>query len=406
MSTNNFEYANKPKTVSIQNQTTQASSKTPGPLPSLLNSETASQKINSSTGYIYQYGIKNIGLSHSLYQQAGVFVTKPINVEGNIVEVSLSTSEDHPLFNELDGMATDRVTSIEYYISLEENPSPSDWVSILPEETKTIKCEKLFFQGSSAKLRFTADISDEENTNVYKNNILISKSDWYFTDRGASIQLSAPRDQSAIYTIDYVPDSDLLDPWTIKVGDRFSKKVRQTERFLNGTDSNNTIKLSKYPFIDYDLVNQSPSYDPNKSDYRPIDVFLTDATIAAGNGQTQKEFYPMVYSNKEEFITKNRTDYKNNKDSTLNKYSINPDSPYKVIEYKQEKNKLIFTESFNRADLYYNEATNHGNATVVVQYDYLVTSFRLKIILRKNTGDELVVTPLTNSYQLKFKVMK
>ncbi|TKJ02294.1 hypothetical protein FC702_18720, partial [Bacillus cereus] len=72
----------------------------------------------------------------------------------------------------------------------------------------------------------------------------------------------------------------------------------------------------------------------------------------------------------------------------------------------QEKNKLIFTESFNRSDLYYNEATNHGNATVVVHYDYLVTNFRLKVILRKNVGDELVVTPMVDSYQLKFKVMK
>lgn len=269
-----------------------------------------------------------------------------------------------------------------------------------------MKCERLFFQGSSAKLRFIADISDEDNTKVYRNNILMNRSDWYFTERGASIQLATSHDQSSIYTIDYIPAADLADPWTIKVGDRFSKKVRQTERFPNGTDSNNVIKLSKYPFVDYSQVNATSTYDPNTSTYRPLDVFLVDGSIATGNGQTQREFYPQSYTKNTEYITKNRTDYKNSKDVILKKYSITAEAPYKVMEYKQEKNKLVFTESFNRANLYYNEASNHGNATVVVQYDYLVTDFRLKIIARKNTGEELVVTPLVNSYQLKFKVMK
>ncbi|MEK1828983.1 hypothetical protein AAAC51_07490 [Priestia megaterium] len=327
-------------------------------------------------------------------------------MEGNIVEVSLSTSEDHPLFNELDGMATDRVTSVEYYISLEENPSANDWFPILPEESKVIKCEKLFFQGSSAKLRFTADIANEDTTCVYKNNIKLDRSEWYFTERGAAIQLSSTYDQNSIYTIDYVPEEDLSNPWVVQVGNRFSKRVNVTEQFENGTDSNNVIKLSKYPFIDYEAINAGASYDPNTSSYKPLEVYLTNASIANGNGGTEKEFYPVAYSKSGDYVTKNRTDYKNNKDLPLNKYNITTDAPYKVMEYKQEKNKLIFTESFNRANLYYNEASNHGNATVVVKYDYLVTDFRLKIILRKNTGDELVVTPIVNSYQLKFKVMK
>lgn len=406
MSVDSFSYASKPINQTAKNKTETATTTVPGPLPSIVDQSSLSKRTNSSTKYVYQYGIKNIGLTHSLYQQAGVFVTKPIEVEGNIVEVSLSTYEDHPLFNELDGMATDRVTSIEYYVALEENPSTNDWLPILPEGTENVKCEKLFFRGSSAKLRFTADINEIKNTTVYKNHMAMDKEDWYFTERGASIQLAVPYDQSSIYTIDYVPDAALLDPWTISVGDKASKKIRMVEEFPNGTDSNNTIKLSKYPYVDYQKINENDTYDPNTDAYRPIDVFLTEGTIASGNGQTHKEFYPMSYSSRTEFTTKNCTDYKNSKDPSLNKYSIDPSSTYKVFEYKQEKNKLIFTESFNRSDFYYNEATNHGNATIVVHYDYLVTNFRLKIILRKNTGDDLIVTPMVDSYQLKFKVMK
>lgn len=406
MAADSFSYANKPKTALVQNERALVGNTSPGPLPTLVNGAFNNSRTNTSTEYIYQYGIKNLKLSHSLYQPSGIFVTKPIEIEGNIVEVSLSTIEDHPLFNELDGMATNRVTSIEYYISLEENPSLNDWVAILPEETKFVKSEKLFFNGSSAILRFHADIADEDNTKVYKDNILMSQKDWYFTERGAAIQLVVPYNQGSIYTIDYKPDSHLFNPWVIEVGNRFSKRIRRTESFPNGTDFNNTIKLEKYPFIDYSLINETENYDPNTDGYRPIEVFLRNGSIAAGNGQTQKEFFPVAYSDTKEFTTLNKTDYKDSKDVFLNKYSIVPGSENKVFEYKQEKNKLIFTESFNRANHHYNEATNHGNAEIVVNYDYLVTAFRLKIILRKNTGDELVVTPMANSYQLKFKVMK
>ena len=406
MSVQAFQYADKPKGATITSERKTNVSNTPGPLPTIIEESGVKNRTNSASNFTYQYGIKNISLTHSLYEQAGVFVSKPIEVEGNIVEVSLSTVEDHPHFNELDGMATDRVTSIEYYVSLEENPSTNDWVAILPEETKVVKCEKLFLQGSSATLRFHADIHQVENTNVYKNNILLNKSDWYFTNRGASIQFSVAPDRNAIYTIDYVPDTAISSPWTIQAGERFAKRSRRLESFENGTDFNNTLKLSKYPYVDYETINGTSNYDPNTNEYRPIEVFLRDGSIAAGNGKTQKEFPPVAYTDRKEFITLNRTDYKNNKDVSLNKYSIVPGEEYKVMEYKQEKNKLVFTESFNRSNLYYNEATNHGNARIDVYYDYLVTNFRLKIILRKNTGDDLIVTPMVNSYQLKFKVMK
>ena len=97
-----------------------------------------------------------------------------------------------------------------------------------------------------------------------------------------------PHDNSSIYTIDYVPNANLFDPWTVKVGDRFSKRVRKVESFPNGTDYNNTIKLSKYPYVDYKQVNSEESYDPNTSDYRPIDVFLTNGSIVV-EGERHKK---------------------------------------------------------------------------------------------------------------------
>lgn len=261
MSVDTFEYASKPTTQTTETTETTATNTTPGPLPKIMDGISSNSRTNSATSYIYQYGIKNIGLSNSLYQPTGVFVTKPMEIEGNVVEVSLSTFEDHPLFNELDGMATDRVTSIEYYLAVEENPSANDWLPILPEKTTNIKAERLFFTGSSARLLFNADIADVENTKVYKNHMVMNDEDWYFTEHGASIQLAVPYGQNSIYTIDYVPDSALSNPWSISIENHHSKRIRKVEEFPNGTDSNNTIKLSKYPFIDYTQINQASSYD-------------------------------------------------------------------------------------------------------------------------------------------------
>lgn len=396
----------RPKTTLYTPAREQAERENPGPISTTRQRKKKPVRSTSGVRHEYEYGIKNLQFAYATYQETGIFVTRPIAVEGNIVEVSLSTAEEHPLFNELNGMATDRVTSVEYYVATEENPSLSDWKAILPEETKVIKSEKLFFLGASAKLRFHADISDIEQTRVYKNSLLLGEDEWYFTERGAAIQLATSVDQNSMYTIDYVPNTDLANPWKIDVPSNQSKRVRQVDRFSNGTDSNNTIKLSKYPYIDFDQVNAGNAFDPNSGDYRPIDVFLTNATMVTNGGGVQSDFFPEAYFQSGEFITKNRTDYQDNKDVALTPYSIETDNIHHILEYKQEKDKLVFTESFNRAELYYNNATNHGNGELAVHYDYLVTDFRLKVILRKNTGDDLVVTPNLNSYQLKFKVMK
>lgn len=401
-----FQYRDKPTVKSVEVMNVVSDERVPGPIPETSNTSMNITRTSNQEKYMYQYGIKNIELKKSFYNQAGVMVTKPIEVEGNIIEVSLESIEEHPLFDELKGMATDRFTSVEYYISLHENPSLSDWIPILPTGKEYVKSERLFFKGSHAELLFHARIDQDEETQVYKNGLKLSKDDWYFTNRGASIQLAIPYENDSIYTIDYVPNIQFADPYVVKVNEQVSKRVRMIENFPNGTDYNNTIKLSKYPFIDYKEINRTTDNDPNQSAYKPIEVFLKKGTIAIGDNQYKKEFFPEHYTNDGMYCTKNRTDYQNKKDVFLKRYDLSEDELYTCFEYKQEKDKLIFTESFNRTELYDNQVRHHGNAEVEVRYDYLVTNFRLKIILRKNCGDELIVTPSVNKCMLNFKVMK
>lgn len=404
MSVQSFQYRAEPTVQTIQIKSYTPEERVPGETPVTTSKESNATQTTNQEKYLYRYGIKNIQLKNSIYNQKGIFVTKPIDVEGNIVEISLETFEEHPLFDELGGKATDRFTSIEYYISLNENPTINDWIPILPEGAKVVKSERLFFKGSQANLLFQASVSDDEQTNVYKDGLKLSKDDWYFIDHGASIQLMNSYDNNSIYTMDYVPDKTLEDPCIIKASDHTSKRIRINDVFKKGTDYNNTIKLSKYPYIDYEQINQDNSFDPNTGTYRPIEVFLKNGNIKINETETRSEFYPEIYSETGEYCTKNVTNYKENKDVLLKRYDLSKDNLYTCFEYKQEKDKLIFTESFNRSEL--NNDMYHGNAEIEVSYDYLVTNLRLKIILRKNSGDELVATPLVNKCMLKFKVMK
>lgn len=406
MSVQSFQYRSEPTVRTIEITQNQSDDRIPGEVSYTTTEESNMSRIPNKERYLYRYGIKNIQLKNSIYNQKGIFVTKPIDVEGNIIEVSLETFEEHPLFDELEGIATDRFTSVEYYVSLVENPALNDWIPILPEGTKAVKNERLFFKGSQAELLFSANIAEDKQTNVYKNGLKLSKDDWYFTNHGSNIQLVGSYENDSIYTIDYVPDKSFEDPCVIKVNEQPGKRIRITETFENGTDYNNTIKLSKYPYIDYELINKDSSFDANKGDYRPIEVFLKNGSIAISETETRSEFYPEYYSETGEYCTKNVTNYKENKDVSLKKYNLSENNRYTRFEYKQEKNKLIFTESFNRSDIYNNHMRHHGNAEVNVAYDYLVTHLRLKIILRKNCGDELVMTPLVDKCMLKFKVMK
>ena len=373
----------------------------PGPAPVFQYS--AGKEV---TKYEYVYGIKNMEIKHKQYEPRSIFVSKPIEVEGNVMQVGLHAVEEHPLFDGLDGKASERQTSVEYYITYAENPTQSEWYAILPEDQKTVKCELLMFATSrTAKLRFPAQISGSQRATVYKDQIAMDRSLWTFAEGGTKVQLLVNQDPKAVYTIDYTPNVDAYNPWTIDINQRESRKQKQIDTFVDGTNHNKTVVLSKYPYVDYEKINADVAFDPNLSDYNPVLVRLKNASIQGQNRTTFKEVLP--YENTDQLVyTKNVTDYKTGAWKNLKPYSLLSGQEYNGFEYWMENNKLYFSETFNKADIYTNQQTNHGNATIEVEYEYLVSNFRLKIIQRRNTADVNTLTPIVHEYALKFKVMK
>ena len=151
---------------------------------------------------------------------------------------------------------------------------------------------------------------------------------------------------------------------------------------------------------------EEPAYNPNTSAYKPIQVRLVDADIQGRNRKTLK----LVDAYREELLatayTYNKTLYRDKSWSELRAYDLNENSYYGGFDYYHWQNKLTFTEQFNVARLKENLAYTHGNATIEVTYQTLVTQFRLKVIVRRNSAQEQTATPKVADYRLRFKTMK
>lgn len=375
--------------------------------PTIPRAPRQAGKTESATKYEYMYGLRDIDIGYEQYQERAIFVSEPIIAEGNVVEMTLSAREEHPRFDSLNGAAAHRQTSAEYYIASvgdNPNPAPEDWMPILPEgETKVFSERLMFASEQTAGLRFPAWIG--EASALYVDGIKMDADDWAFIDGGYAVQLMRPRQHGAIYAIDYTPNAAFHNPWHIDVSQLNIETKEKIEVFPEGTDHNQTIVLEEYPYVDLEQVNQTTDYDPNTSDYKPLQVTLKNADIV-GIGRTRFRTVEPQNNTQQQVYTRNITDYKEGIEHALRKYSIDREAPYNVFEYKHDGRRLHFSEPFNRANIYDNERYAHGNAEIEVKYQYLSRAFRVKVILRRNSTDADTLAPIVHNYQLKFKVMK
>ena len=349
--------------------------------------------LEESNIFEYAIGIRDISVRGDVFQESGVFVSKPMQVEGNILEVEMEAVEEHPLFDGVSGRAAERRTSVEYYITGSEKPTPDDWMPILPKGEMSVRSEKLFMTNGGAKLRFMADIT---SVIVYQDGVRMDDSEYVVTEQGHAVFIENTKSGS-LYTADYSPRKD-SGAWTLDVSKTPGAKQRMVERF-QGASHNKTVKLSKYPFIDWAKLNAGEAYEP-------FEVRLKDANIIGSKGVTYRE----IGTEKEggEPFTRDKTSYLDGRWVELQSYEPK-EGGYKGFDYYNHKDKLVFSETFAHADILNemdDERLSHGRADIEVSYEYLSTSFRLKIILRRNSEEEDMVSPSVKRYQIRFKTMK
>lgn len=364
----------------------------------MLNDTRDTESMSPDRLYTYSMGISEIRANNNTYEESNAFVTKPIQVHENVLQISLDSVEEHPVFDEISGRANDRQTSVEYYVSMQSNPSLADWIPILPEQTEHIKSERLFFDGVNATTLFPFQISTVE---VFRDGVRLKEEDYYILNNQQVQLTSINRD--VIYTVNYTPNTFVKNPYLIEINDYKYNTTRMTEEFPQGTDVNKTITLSHVPYIDREKIIQEENYNPSTSDYKPIEVDIVNSRIQGPNG-TLVNYVPSYKMREGEPYMNNKTLYLDNSWSDMKRYNL--EEGYLGMDYYQYKNKITLAEHINIPMIIENEKETPGTGTIRVSYDALATEFRLKVILRRNTQKEITTTPKLKEYKLNFKATR
>lgn len=242
--------------------------------------------------YIYKMGLSNVSIGVDTPGFKGVFVSKPMQSEGDIGMVRLKTAQTNTKVTNV-VRSSPWATSVEYSVTNQSNPKlESHWIPILPTSQTEVIAER-FFPDSAGRgyLRFPADTAS--SLILYKNGNAVAVSPQSYI-RGAGLTniagISLPLGEYSpddIFTVDYVPAGD---PTTVSFeGSGFVSDAPLIATFdSTGTGEGyvttvgrNEIDLLHTPYIDSKQLANS-LYNPvyGHPNFQPIIVKLSTGAIA------------------------------------------------------------------------------------------------------------------------------
>jgi hypothetical protein len=233
-------------------------------------------------------------------------------------------------------------------------------------------------------------------------------------------------DADAIYTIDYYVSDNPVSSHEIDflntAGVPKGTVIKTVSEYFNGPgsttiDKNCSAKLTYYPYIDRGKLSNI-NYNPvrvtlNPSDYKyanPLVYRILGKTGAVTSQITSTRDSSLGVTPTSYPRLLNATNYSEGTLPVLNAYETRDpladgtSNPTPTFEYYQDGKRIHFSEPFNTDGSQKNNGIQHGNAIVQIDYEYLVSGVRVKIILRRTSSDASV-TPKVDWYVLKFKTL-
>lgn len=341
-----------------------------GPKSHMTNSINTNQ--DDQFKYEYNIGIQTIQVGNGISSFKGVFVSKILPSPSDVGEVKIK-AEDTQYVRNLTDQDQPLVTSVEYSVSNQAKPdSESDWVPILPVNSKTVIAER-FLPDALGKglLRFPA--STEENIDLFKNGYRVEDIDinqFFIRSRTrqtiSGIKLPLGYASSTdIFTVNYTPAEDHSIVNFEKAGYQIPPLVSSFDangagEGFDGTNGQLVIDTQYDPYINYSKVDAS-TYNPEfgLTPYTPVVVRFEDGTIAH-----------------------NLTNYKGGDQTPLSGASD--------YSYIQNGRSLMFNVPVDRKFRVY--------------YQYLPNNLRFRVVLRTNTLE--FVSPKVDYVQIKAKTRK
>lgn len=330
------------------------------------------EKYIPATKYQYTYGFYNIAPNFVEFQRTGIFVSRPIECEGPVDTVTLTTEEKH--FRTADNK---HITDIEFYITTKDNPSYNDWKPICPKNKEYVNHELLQLDYDYCYLRhkavcrniYTKDKDGVERVEnirpvVYMNDIILTEGSDYKLRLDKDNNVYAVEisniDHFSMYTVSYMPtdsskelsfacDTDMIPEST------FEEKEGK---------GNSHFRLNNFPY--YNLL-------------KPESTNTFVKIIDTDNGKVYNQ------SNSENSSIQCVTDKQN------------PSESYKNFIANTGKIQYYTNGRF----LYFNRQIPKG-WRVEINYPSFGSRIRLKVILRRNSKLDLWMTPVLNKYKLEF----
>lgn len=378
--------------------------------------------------YEYQYGLYNFSIRRNEYLSSGIYVSKPISINGNIKTFRLEADEHHPhipaindepFFSRLkavddaleleypdpeilvdeedyevpepevkltyktpdgkdrdiyfpDGEDSFRFTDIEYYVY-----DGTRWHDILPMNVKRIYAELLhpvLVNGEyQAKTRFPliGGLVIRKNGQEITESIAVVS--------GENTLIFSEYDASAYYTAEYLPSSNA---WILDFLDRYTENGEIVPNYkkeeFNGTDANGTVQLSQYPFVDKNKLHaQSFNYNPSylTNEYLPIKIKMIDS-----NGYHIEQ---PINEHDATLRIDNKTDYNLTYTQALEPYD--------------ELSETYYQYQVNGSTIQFNTQIP-TDTKIIVEYPYLVSEVRIKAIMRRNIPGFSGMTPLLKEF--------
>jgi len=209
----------------------------------------------------YILGMREVEMGYALYSPVSYYESEKFDVQATVSEIQLEVEEDHTLVNSKWGDPYKK-TSVEWSVDL----GGGRIVPIHPrnltgdiESVPTVKDELIQFNSLSGSaytrmggryasinsLKKEGEVIPETEYRVSripgavpKLKIDLTGSNWY--------------DPVAVYSVDYAVD---VDSYKIDVLTKYNSEQIATPDKFNEAGPDNNILLSKYPFINYEVIN-------------------------------------------------------------------------------------------------------------------------------------------------------
>lgn len=341
------------------------------------------------TRYETIYGLYDLQAHFNVYQSYGTFISKPLDVKGDVRQMQLSVKEEVPI---IEGIPCG---SIQWDIGNNDN-----WKPLLPQGV-TEQWERIFPDGNGeATTRFSHVLGSSAKLYVDHKEVPYSIA----TNAEGKLVVNIKREhQSKSLVMNYSADmknstldfKDWLHPQVIEETFGPEQEVSQ-ERVL---------RLKHYPFVDYGIVN-----DPNNSIpidgkhslytdsgnflkrhiYNPIRIEIDSPSLLNTN-QTTLTTRDAILDAGTHISLENRTNYVSQRSPALKPAAVNAQGD---VEYQYRHNQKIITLG-----------DPHNQATIKVSYHVLTQDIRIRATIYNHLPSYTSMTPRVIQCVAKPRVM-